>query len=236
MSDFHDAFHRALDGPPDGLSPWLTLDARGLAGLSVYRNTATRGRIEALAANYPTVVQVVGEEWFTGAARAFGRQHPEADAVLAACGEAFPSFLTTFPPAQSLPYLAPMARLDRAWTEAHLAPDDGPGPLHPSARLFRFGWSVPALWLAHRYPDQSGAAMRWAPETQAILIHRPQDGVRARLLTEAEWTVLDSIRRGLTRGAVMARVLIEHPHRDYADLMAELTACGVLYSQPEQTP
>jgi hypothetical protein len=233
MSEFHDAFHRALAGAPEGLSPWLALDARGLAGLTIYRNTAARSRIEALAANYPVVAEMVGEDWFAGAARAFMRAHPDPDPALAAYGETFPDFLASFPPARELPYLVPAARLDRAWTEAHLAPDRGPGPLHPSARLFRFDWSAPALWLAHRYPDQPGAAMRWSPETQSLLIHRPQAEVRARLLTDAEWTVLDSVRRGLTGGAVMARVLIDHPGQTPADLMAELKAWGVLQSSQE---
>ncbi|MEH6663986.1 MAG: putative DNA-binding domain-containing protein [Brevundimonas sp.] len=236
MSEFHDAFHRALDGAPEGLSPWLTLDDRGLAGLTVYRNTAARGRIEALAANYPVVAAMVGEDWFAGAARAFMRAHPDPDPVLATYGEGFPGFLATFPPARELPYLAPAARLDRAWTEAHLAPDHGPGPLHPSARLFRFDWSAPALWLAHRYPDQPGAAMRWAPGTQSMLIHRPRAEVRARLLTDAAWTVLDSVRRGLTSGAVMARVLMDHPGQDYVALMAGLTASGALQSSQEPNP
>ncbi|MGZ5715039.1 MAG: HvfC/BufC family peptide modification chaperone, partial [Caldimonas sp.] len=38
-------------------------------GFAVYRNTVLRGCIDALAANYPTVAQLLGAEAFEGAAR-----------------------------------------------------------------------------------------------------------------------------------------------------------------------
>uniref|UniRef100_UPI001438C0FE HvfC/BufC N-terminal domain-containing protein n=1 Tax=Caulobacter sp. SSI4214 TaxID=2575739 RepID=UPI001438C0FE len=99
LLDFQDAFVAALDGAPEGLSPWLGPDA-GLAGLTVYRNTIAKGCVDALAANFPTVLSMVGEEWFRAAAALFAREAPPASAALQDYGEAFPAWLGRFPPAE----------------------------------------------------------------------------------------------------------------------------------------
>ena len=91
--------------------------------IAVYRNTSIKGRIDALEANYPTVLQMVGAEWFRAAAREFVEVQPGDDPVLIGFGVGFADWLAAFEPTSEMPYLAPAARLDRAWTEAHLAPD-----------------------------------------------------------------------------------------------------------------
>lgn len=201
MSAFHDDFSRALAGDPTAMTARLGHDPHALTALRVYRNASLKGRIEALAANYPTVVQLVGEDWFHAAGLAFLEAEPGDDPVLAAFGPGFPAWLAAFPPALELPYLAPLARLDRAWTEAHLAADSRPMTeaaaraagsalggqvlaLRPDVRVFQFDWSVPSLWLAHRQPD--GGSMLWEARPEALLIHRPDAEVVWRRLDPAE--------------------------------------------------
>lgn len=123
MTAFHAAFSIALEGRFDDLWPHLAPDDRTLAALSVYRNTATKGRIDALEANYPTVVDMVGRDWFRAVAREYVEEEPGHDPVMAAYGDGFPAWLARFEPARPMAYLPPAARLDRAWTEAHLAED-----------------------------------------------------------------------------------------------------------------
>jgi hypothetical protein len=212
MTGFHAAFAEALEGHTDALLPQMAGDERSQAALAVYRNTATKARIDALQANYPTIAEITGEEWFRAAARAFTDEAPGADPAMAAFGEGFPAWLEQFAPARSLPYLAPVARLDRAWTEAHLAPDAalftagqaaalGPAlagtvvTLHPSLSLFRFDWSVPSLWLAHRYPEMDGH-LEWRPASEALMIWRPTLEVKARRLAPAEHAFLQACKLG----------------------------------------
>ncbi|HQR88471.1 MAG TPA: DNA-binding domain-containing protein [Caulobacter sp.] len=64
LLEFQDAFVEALAGGPTVLSPWLAAADAGEPGLSVYRNTIARGCVDALAANFPTVATLVGEDWF----------------------------------------------------------------------------------------------------------------------------------------------------------------------------
>lgn len=220
MTAFHAAFTDALDGRPDALMFGMASDDRSLAALSIYRNTTIKARIDALQANYPTVAELTGEEWFRAAAGAFVADEPGSDPVMAAYGEGFPAWLSRFVPARSLPFLAPVARLDRAWTEAHLAPDAvplaaaqaaGAGlalaglvlPLHPSVRLFRFDWSAPSLWLAHRYPE-AGGSLDWRPEIEALIVWRPALEVTAQRLSPAEYAFLQACRLGRPLGVAAA--------------------------------
>jgi hypothetical protein len=42
--------------------------ADAAARFKVYRNTVLKGCVDALAANFPTVLRLVGEDWFRAAA------------------------------------------------------------------------------------------------------------------------------------------------------------------------
>lgn len=207
MTAFHAAFDRTLRGEPDALSPHLRETPDAMVRFAVYANTTTTGRIDALAANYPTVVAMVGIDWFEAAASVFVQSEPGSSAVLVDYGAGFADWLARFPPARPYPYLAPCARLDRAWTEAHVAPDAVRRPvrddedlvLHPSVRIFAFDWNAPSLWLAHRFGDAAReVGLEWRPEPEKLLTHRPDLAVVARRLDAAEWTLLQAARRGLS--------------------------------------
>ena len=246
MTDFHAAFSIALQGDFDHLWPHLAPNARTLGAMAVYRNTATKGRIDALEANYPTVVDMVGRDWFRAAAREYVEDEPGGDPVMAAYGESFPGWLSRFEPARPMAYLAPAARLDRAWTEAHLAANaslmdacqaSALGPaltgaamrLHPSARLFWFDWSAPSLWLAHRKPREE-ADLFWRPTPEGLLIHRPGDHVLTHRLSSAQWAFLDAGRREASFAAAAFAAQAAQPRVDIPALFAELIAFGVFQS------
>ena len=252
MTAFHAAFVEALEGRFDDLWPHLTPDDRTLGAIAVYRNTSIKGRIDALEANYPTVVRMVGADWFRAAAREFVEDQPGDDPVLAGFGAGFPAWLAAFEPARDLPYLPPVARLDRAWTEAHLAPDAepmgaaqavaaglaltaAPARLHPSVRLFWFDWTAPSLWLAHREPDEA-AALHWRPDAEGLLIHRPGAEVRARRLSRAEWVFLDAARKGRPFGAAALSARAIQPTLDASALFAGLLAAGAFDSTSLRSP
>lgn len=242
MTGFHDAFADALDGRSDALPPGL-LNGDPAAGLAVYRNTTVKGRIDALQANYPTIAELTGEAWFRAAACGFVSDEPGDDPAMAAYGEGFPVWLERFAPARDLPFLAPVARLDRAWTEAHLA-FDAPTltadqaaraglalagvvlSLHPSARLFRFDWSAPSIWLAHRYPAMDGR-LDWRLETEALIVWRPELEVQARRLSPAEFAFLQTCCLGRPLGVAAAAAQAVAAGTDVSSLFARLIQAGV---------
>ena len=244
MSDlltFQDAFVAALAGDSTRLSSWLAASDSGAPGLSVYRNTITKGCVDALADNFPTVRALVGEEWFTGAAVLFSRECPPEHAALLDYGAAFPAWLGRFEPAADLPYLAGVAHLDRLWTEAlfaaeapvlgaaalaSLAPDTLAAArvrLHPSLRLATFDAGVPGLWLAARAGDD---ALELAETPQTLLLIRRAGAVSSRIASEAEAAFLRACRKGDTLGRAAERTADVEPSCSIASLFAALIADG----------
>jgi hypothetical protein len=103
--------------------------------LDIYRTTIFSGLTRALRLAFPAVERPVGGEFFAGAADAFIREYLPRVAYLDLYGGGFPDFLSRFPPAISLPYLADVARLDWAVNRALHAPDDTPLDLSQLAAL-----------------------------------------------------------------------------------------------------
>ena len=90
---------------------------------AVYRNNVVVGLTEALQANFPAVCRIVGEEFFQAMARAYVVFEAPVSPILLDYGDGFASFIAEFEPAASLPYLADVARIERAWTQAYNAPE-----------------------------------------------------------------------------------------------------------------
>ena len=182
-------------------------------GFAVYRNTVMRGCVDALAANYPTVARLVGAEWFEGAAGLFARRHLPHDVSLAGYGQGFAEFLEAFEPAAALTYLPGVARLDRAWTEAHIAADAPvlaaatlaalpPQQLveavlvpHPAARWVSSATlPVFTIWRRHREALPLDDELDWHGESG--LVTRPADAVTWHSLHPAALAFLVACSRG----------------------------------------
>ena len=224
LDRFQRDFAAALLGEPASAA------AQALAaqpGFAVYRNTVLRGCIDALAANYPTVATLVGPEWFDAAAGAFVRDHLPRDGSLAAYGAGFAGFLDAFEPAAGLDYLPGVARLDRAWTESHLAAD---APVlaaaslaglstmqllqavlvpHPAARWVRSpDLPIFTIWRRHREHAALDQELDWRGE--GGLVTRPGTVVAWQGLAGAAATFLDAMRAG---GSVRSRRRARVPGR-----------------------
>lgn len=236
-------FHRALDAAITGSDRNLTpLLAGSDAGLAVYRNTVAKGRADALAGLFPTVERLVGEDWFRDAALIFAAEHPPTSPVLDDYGQAFPTWLARFEPAQSLPYLPPVARMDLAWSRAHraadapvLTPDGLAGrdlfgsraTPHPSVQLFWFDWTAPSVWLANRPDSGADQVVDWTDSSEGLVIYRPDMTVLHRRLSRVEWLFLDGCRRDLPLGRVALEVHGQAPDTDIARLFSDLLSAGL---------
>jgi hypothetical protein len=165
-------FARALLDParpcPPGLRAWNGSDpARRFA---VHRNNVMASLIDALEDGFPVVRALVGEDFFRAMAARFVRAHPPASPLLHRYGGALPGFIEGFAPADSLPFLADVARLELARVQACHAADAPPlspaaatgaltcgdrvGALrlvpHPAARWLRSRHPVVSIWAAHQ--------------------------------------------------------------------------------------
>jgi hypothetical protein len=127
------AFARALFAPEQGLPDGLTSrdGHTPTRRFAVYRNNVTVSLVDALASIFPTVQNLVGEDFFRAMARLYVAAHPPTSPLLFKYGESFPAFLESFPPAADLPFLADVARVERLWLDAFHAADAP--PIDPTA-------------------------------------------------------------------------------------------------------
>jgi hypothetical protein len=186
---------RALlgDARPGVVEGWLRdTPALKRRGLQAYRANAGALAERALAAAYPTVQPLLGDDSFAALARALWQAHPPRHGDVATWGGELPGFIAALEQLASEPYLADVARLDWAVHLADQAADDEAdveglallaGPELPGLRLrLRAGHAVlhsphpvHAIWAAHRDegPD------RFAPVRQAFAEGRAE-AVRVR--------------------------------------------------------
>ena len=116
-------WRRAAD---EALDAWLRPLKPGLPaqrGLTAYRANAGVIVERALAASFPTVCALVGEESFAALARAYWHAHPPLRGDLAYAGEQLPEFIAASDSLADVPYLADVARLDAALEAAERAAD-----------------------------------------------------------------------------------------------------------------
>lgn len=125
LAELQRDFASAVRGDASAV-PRLGIDAGDLSAerrIAVYRNHHRISLAGALAANFPTVVKIVGEDAFQALAVSFLAFEPPGDSRVAAYGDGFPAFLESDPRSQNLVYLGDVARLDWAHNLAERADD-----------------------------------------------------------------------------------------------------------------
>ncbi len=242
MNEFQRLFVQALFDPDAG-GPLA-----GQPGLRVYRNTVMAGCVDALEANFPTVCQFVGSEWFRAAARIHVDQHPPLEPALMRYGRDFPAFIDGFAPAAEMPCLADLARADWMHLESLFASDDEPLPpsrvagldpprlgalrLRPRASA-RWGWfgaaPIATLWQRHRAARQAGAETHLADvvwRAEGLLLVCDGEAVHDWLLERPAIAFLDACAAGGTLLDSTAAALAVDADCDLASLMRLLIHCG----------
>ena len=195
----------ALQG---GAAPgaWLRDGARAERGLAAYRANAGALAERALAAAFPTLQQLLGEDAFAGLARAFWQHHPPEAGDIALWGAALPAFVAGAQTLAEEPYLADVARLEwavHACERARDAPpahglerlaDTAPAELRlnlvPGTALVVSPHPVARIWLAHRStaPDRFDAVREAfaAGEGDHARVARRGFGARVQCIAEGE--------------------------------------------------
>jgi len=240
LAAFQDGFAQAL------LAPQVEMPA----AFAVYRNTVMKGCSDALQANYPAVARLVGAEWFRAAGALFVRAHPPGAPMLALYGEGFEDFLAAFAPAAELPYLPAVARLDRFWSEAHVARDEAalePAALagmdfarlaalrlrpHAAARWAWFELPAYSIWSRQRAEESEPGEIDWRGE--GALLTRPDGAVRWTPLSRGACILLDACARGEPLGAAAEAALRADSATDLAQLMKHLLIAGAFAHSLEE--
>lgn len=182
-------------------------------GFAVYRNTVFKGCVDALQANYPALVRLVGEEWFRSAAILYARANPPQDCRLVYYGAGFAQFLEQLPSIRDMPYLPGVAKLDRLWLEVHTAADTLPLPaaclaeltpeelaravLHVSP-LVRCAWfdelPVYSIWHHNRIALNEQSELAW--QAEGALLARSNGVVESMKLSCPQYLLLQACSQG----------------------------------------
>lgn len=202
------ALLRALwrESSADRLASWLREPARIDAGLSAYRANAGAHAERALAAAFPTLQQLLGDDSFAALARACWQADPPLRGDLAQWGAGLPAFIADAAQLADEPYLADMARLDWAVHQAEQAADaqDARGlpllaevdpqrlrlRLQPGSALIASAHPIATIWLAHRGdgndPFAAARAALAARRAESALVQRQGWRATVRALPPAE--------------------------------------------------
>lgn len=240
QADFADALLSTARPVPDSIRG--ALRGRADRRFAVYRNTVAASLIEALAARFPVVRRLVGEEFFRAMAHEFAVQHPPRSPLLFQYGESFADFIDDFAPAAPLPYLADMARLEYLRGRAYHAADAE--PLAPSAfaaldgaRLAEFKVRLhPAVFiLASDYPvvtiweaNQAGSVAPISPRgKEAALIARPFIEVETRRLAPGTHAFLAALKSGSPIGNAVTAGAAASPAFSAAEALATLIGANI---------
>jgi hypothetical protein len=220
--------------PPDAVS-----GPNGKAAVkryAVYRNNVTVSLIDALAANFPATRRITGPDFFRAMARFHIRETPPTSPLLFEYGRDFPDFIVRYEHAQSMPWLADVARIERAWLDAYHAANAEPLTSealasipperladavfvpHPATRIVRSHYPAVTIFAVNRSSGPVGPIETTALED--ALITRPGLKVFVRHLPVGGAVFLSRLISGEPLGAAAEAAFAESAEFDLSTNIA----------------
>ncbi|QCI67349.1 DNA-binding domain-containing protein [Phreatobacter stygius] len=238
------AFAAALLDPGRPPPSSLTGPAGKAAGkrYDVYRNNITVSLVNALAATFPATARIVGVDFFRAMARAHVRAAPPSSPLLFEYGHGFADFIEAYEHAQPMPWLADVARIERAWLDAYHAADAEPltpqalGSVasdrladtvltpHPATRILRSRFPALTIFVANRSDGPVGRIRATEPED--ALVTRPGLEVVVRRLPPGGTVFLMHLVAGAPLGAAAAAALADSPEFDLSASIVGMLEAG----------
>ncbi len=166
QSDFQSFLLRREERLLDRVTGTAKVDAQ--TRIAIYYDAYRLRLLEALDANYPVLHAWIGDDEFEQLGLAYLDAHPSRHFSIRYFGNRLPEFLGT-EPYRDRPYLAEMATLEWALSEAFddaddeimqiedmagIPPDAWPSlrfRFHSSVRRLNLRWNVPAVWKAVKH-------------------------------------------------------------------------------------
>lgn len=210
---------------------------------AIYRNNVMVSLTGALAARFPAVKRIAGDDFFEAAARAFASRSPPRSPLMMTYGEEFPGFLARLDSIADVPYLPDVARLEAARTRAYHAADAPPltaadlasvsqetladlcFDLHPSLDIISSRFPVVTIWAMNAGDLELAEISDWSAET--ALVVRPALDVEVRRLPPGADIFLNSLAAGNRLADAAGAALAQSPDFDLAANLAALFSTGL---------
>lgn len=208
----------------------------------IYRNNVTVSLVNALSEVFPTVQNLVGEDFFRAMARLYVQDNPPTSRLLFEYGASFPAFLEQFEPAADLPFLSDVARLERLWLDsfhaADAAPLDGsilqrvaPEQLaaltflkNPATRLFRGQHAAVTIMARDRAGEPLDGLDPFVAEDG--LVTRPAYDPEIRHLPNGGADFIEWLMEGRTLGEAAGAALSADPHFNLPAAISAIIQAG----------
>lgn len=212
---------------------------------AVYRNNVVVGLAQTLKDAFPVVQRIVGAEFFQAMARAYVAIEPPRSPIMLDYGQGFPDFVGRFAPAANLPYLADVASIERAWTEAYheaeaspigpsafaeIAPDRLPTlslALHPSIRIVRSRFPVLTIWQMNIDGGIPAPVDLTAGGEDAFIV-RPEADVEVRSIPAGSADFIRALVSGISVLAAFEEAIVADPRFDLVANLTDLIQVGAV--------
>lgn len=219
----------------------------------IYSNNSASALSDALRSNFPTVTALIGEENAKHLARKYRESHPVTRRTLVGYGEGFPDFITAQLTLHKLPYLYSFSKLDRAWTQAHIASDTQPLTLQnlgdilerdgqlethrvfltPDAQLVELNWPVFDIWVKLRLGHEMSESIALEETPQQVLVWRNNNEVMYIRLAPEECAFLNAISKGQTLGEALNTAILSSPDGDVSTLLPKMVEAEIFKGNPD---
>ncbi len=181
--------------------------------LDIYYNNTLLGLADILTATYPVLQKIVGENFFRTVAHFYIESNSQITGNRHTYGGELASFLRSYEPAVSWPYLPDIAAIEWAYFQASIAEDalalDFSGltdlisehpdfilSLHPGVHCIKLNFNALEIWQEHQKNKIETIKLQESPQT--VLIWRDQkDDIFLQKISEPLKKLLRCCQKGI---------------------------------------
>jgi hypothetical protein len=242
----------APSGVAEGLAAERDLGAGGLdaivlgddrlsaaARVDIYANMYFYRLLDALKEDFPATLAVLDDDNFHNLVTGYLLEYPPTEASISCCGRYLATYLRDRLIPDSAPFIADLAKLERAVVEVFQAPEGdslAPGAMraiapadwpaiklaiHPATQILALDWQVSELLRAVE------ERRRWKPAARGavqVLVWRLNARVHYRDLGRPEASALAAVSRGATFAEVCDLVAADAGNEDPVAMMNRMLA------------
>jgi hypothetical protein len=253
LKDLQSLLYRLITAPSgvaEGLAAEHDLGAGGLdaivlgderlsseARVDIYANMYFYRILDALKEDFPATLAVLGDENFHNLVTGYILEHPPTEPSITHCGSHLADYLRDQPMREGTPFIADLAKLERATVEVFLGPDaptldpdalravaveDWPAmklKIQPAAQILALDWRISELLRAVEEDRPWEPAARGAVR---VLVWRRDARAFYRDLEIAEADALKAASRGATFAEICDIVAATTPNQDSIATMNQL--------------
>ncbi len=248
IDDFTLAFAEFMEsGQNEKLADYCDLGTN-LEFFNIYRNGYYRAAIDSLVSNYPTILALLGDDYFRSLAKHYVTEFPPCVGSLVGYGHEFASFLAEHDVSQQLPYLSDIARLDRAWLNVYFAAENAPITVDEISTLMgrvddiamhqlvlctaidivSLDYAVTPVWQKLKETGRLNTAIEVIKRPEYVLLWRQHSEVLIRPITSVEFNFLSGLNAGLNLEEAAEIAVLDDSDFNLSEFFSNLITAGLL--------